>query len=105
MYAIVEAGGRQHRAEPGRIIKTEKLSANVGEEIVLDRVLALHDGEQLRVGSPYLSDVRVVGRVVQQGRGPKIRVFKYKPKKRYRRTRGHRQPFTVVEVLKIETES
>jgi len=102
VYAIVETGGRQHRAEPGRTIKTQKIDAAVGAEVVLDRVLAIHDGEKLQVGTPYIEGARVVGRVIQQGRDPKIRVFKYKPKKHYRRTRGHRQYFTVIEITKIE---
>ena len=103
MYAIVETGGRQHKAEPGRTIKTQKIDAAVGAQVVLDRVLAIHDGEKLRVGTPYVEGAVVVGRVVQQGKDPKVRVFKYKRKKHYRRTRGHRQPFTVIEVLNIET--
>lgn len=102
MYAIVETSGRQHRAQVGRIIKTQKLDAPVGAEIVLDRVVAVHDGSTLRVGTPYLAGTVVRGRVIQQGREPKIRVFKYKPKKHYRRTYGHRQPFTVVEITSIE---
>lgn len=102
MYAIVEAGGRQHKAEPGRIIKTQLIKTPVGDEVVLDRVLALHDGEKLRVGTPYLEGARVRGRVIQQGRDRKIRVQRFKRKKRYRRLTGHRQPFTVVEITAVE---
>jgi large subunit ribosomal protein L21 len=102
VYAIVETGGRQHRAEVGRIIKTQKLEAPVGTEVRLDKVLAVHDGAALRVGTPYLEGTVVTGRVIQQGRDHKIRVFKYKPKKHYSRTRGHRQAFTVVQVIGIE---
>jgi large subunit ribosomal protein L21 len=102
VYAIVEAGGRQHKAEPGRIIKTQKLDAPVGEQVALERVLAFHDGEKLRVGTPYLEGVRVIGRVVQQGRDPKIRVQKFKRKKHYRRIIGHRQPFTIVQVTAVQ---
>lgn len=102
MYAIVETGGRQHRAEPGRTIKTQRIEASVGEEVTLDRVLAVHDDNKLRVGTPYVEGVRVVGRVVQHGRDPKIRVVKFKRKKHYRRVKGHRQPFTVIEITAIE---
>lgn len=102
VYAIVETGGRQHRAQVGRVIKTQKLDAAVGSEVVLDRVVAVHDGSKLCVGTPYVAGAAVRGRVIQQGRDPKIRVFKYKPKKHYRRTYGHRQPFTVVEITSIE---
>jgi large subunit ribosomal protein L21 len=104
VYAILEVGGHQHRAEPGRVIKTQKLPVPVGAEVVLEQVLAIHDGEKLRVGTPYLSGARVLGRVLQQGRDRKVRVFKYKPKKHYRRTRGHRQPFTVVQITSIAIE-
>lgn len=83
-------------------MKTQKLAAEVGSEVVLDQVLALHDGDKLRVGTPVIEGAAVRGRVIQQGRDPKIRVVKYKRKKGYRRTIGHRQPFTVVEVTGIE---
>lgn len=84
-------------------MKTQKLAAAVGAEVVLDQVLAIHDGEKLRVGAPVVEGATVRGRVIQQGRDPKIRVVKFKRKKHYRRTIGHRQPFTVVEVTGIET--
>ncbi len=102
MYAIVNTGGRQHRAEVGRIMKTQKLAVDVGTEVVLDQVLAIHDGDKLRVGTPILEGASVTGRVIQQGRDPKIRVAKFKKKKGYRKTIGHRQSFTVVQVTGIE---
>ncbi len=102
MYAIVECGGRQHKAEPGSVIKTQKIEQDVGAEVVLDRVLAVHDDEKLRVGTPYLEGVKVIGRIIQQGKDPKIRVEKFKRKKHYHRVKGHRQPFTVLQILAIE---
>ena len=102
VYAIVNTGGRQHRAEVGRIMKTQKLAVDVGTEVVLDQVLAIHDGDKLRVGTPILEGASVTGRVIQQGRDPKIRVAKFKKKKGYRKTIGHRQSFTVVQVTGIE---
>lgn len=102
MYAIVETGGRQHRAEVGRIIKTQKMDVPVGAEVALDKVIAVHDGSALKVGTPHLDGAVVRGRVIQQGRDRKIRVFKYKRKKHYKRTYGHRQAFTVVQVTGIE---
>jgi large subunit ribosomal protein L21 len=102
VYAIVSTGGRQHRAEVGRIMKTQKLAAEVGSQVVLDQVLLIQDGDRLRVGTPVVEGASVTGRVIQQGRDPKIRVVKFKRKKHYRRTIGHRQAFTVVEVTGIE---
>ncbi|MGD9497767.1 MAG: 50S ribosomal protein L21 [Armatimonadota bacterium] len=102
MYAIVEVGGRQHIMEPDRVVKVDKLPAETGEQVTLDKVLAIRDDEgELRVGRPYLDDASVTARVVQQGRERKITVVKFKAKKRYRRKRGHRQPFTALQVLQI----
>lgn len=101
MYAIIEAGGRQHRAEPNKIVKMDKLDANTGDIVTFDRVLAVFDGENTRIGAPYVEGARVVGRVVQQGRDRKIVVFKYKPKSNYKRLRGHRQHFTQVQITEV----
>ncbi|HOB87844.1 MAG TPA: 50S ribosomal protein L21 [Bacillota bacterium] len=102
MYAIIETGGKQYRVEEGSVIKVEKLPVAKGEEIVFDRVLLFSDGGELEVGRPYLEGVLVKGKAVAQGRDRKIIVFKYKPKKNYRRKQGHRQPFTRVLIEKIE---
>lgn len=102
MYAIVETGGKQYRVEEGRVVRIEKLPAEKGEEVLFDRVLLFSDGTETRIGRPYLENCRVKGRVTQQGRGRKIVVFKYKPKKNYRRKKGHRQPFTEVLIKEIE---
>lgn len=102
MYAIVETGGKQYRVEEGRAVRVEKLPVEKGEEVVFDRVLFFSDGTETKVGRPFVEGCRVKGRVMQQGRGRKIVVFKYKPKKNYRRKKGHRQPFTEVLIKKIE---
>ena len=102
MYAIIETGGKQYRVEEGKAIRVEKLPVEKGEEVVFDRVLLCSDGSEIQVGGPYLEKCRVKGRVTQQGRGRKIVVFKYKPKKNYRRKKGHRQPFTEVLIKQIE---
>ena len=102
MYAIIETGGKQYRVEEGKAIRVEKLPAEKGEEVVFDRVLLCSDGSETQVGGPYLEKCRVKGTVRQQGRGRKIVVFKYKPKKNYRRKKGHRQPFTEVLIKQIE---
>lgn len=102
MYTIIETGGKQYRVEEGLRLRVEKLSAQKGEEVVFDRVLLYSDGAETRVGQPYVEGCRVKGRVTAQGRARKIIVFKYKPKKNYRRKRGHRQPFTEVLIEQIE---
>jgi large subunit ribosomal protein L21 len=103
MYAIVEVGGRQHRAEPESVIKVDRQDARAGDEIELDRVLAIRDDEgNLQVGTPYLDGATVTARVVEQGRARKIRVIKFKAKKRYKRQRGHRQHFTALHITGIK---
>lgn len=101
MYAIFEAGGRQHRAEADVTVKMDRLDAETGDIVEFDRVLAVFDGEEAVIGAPYVDGVKVTGRVVQQGKDRKIIVFKYKPKKHYKRTRGHRQHFTQVQITEI----
>lgn len=102
MYAIVETGGKQYRVEEGRSVRVEKLPVEKGEEVIFDRVLLYSDGTETEVGRPYLENCLVKGKVTLQGRGRKIVVFKYKPKKNYRRKQGHRQPFTEVLIQKVE---
>ncbi len=105
MYAIIETGGKQYRVEEGKTVRVEKLPAEKGEEIVFDRVLLYGGGGENEIGCPYLEGCRVRGRVTVQGRGRKIIVFKYKPKKNYRRKQGHRQPFTEVMINQIEVSA
>lgn len=103
VYAIMETGGRQYRIAPGDEIVVEKLPGEAGQEIQFDRLLMVveEQGSTL-VGAPYVAGARAVGTVVQQERGPKILVFKYKPKVNYRRRQGHRQDVTRVKVDRIE---
>jgi len=105
VYAIVDAGGKQYKAAPGDILIVDRLQAQVGEVIALGRVLLLRqeDGRTI-VGNPSVENATAYVRVLEHGRAPKIRVFKYKPKVNYRRRRGHRQPFTKVKVEKIEVQ-
>ena len=102
MYAIIDVGGHQHKAVPGKTIKMQKLDVPVGEQVVFDKVLALHDGEKLTVGTPYVEGAKVIGRVIQTDRDKKSIVFKFKRKKHYKKKQGHRQWFTVVEVLQVQ---
>lgn len=101
MFAIVESGGKQYRVSEGEMIDVERLAVAKGDTVTLDRVLMVADGDQVRVGKPLVEGARVQARVVDQGRGPKIIVFKYKPKIRYRVKSGHRQSFTRLRIEQI----
>ncbi|MCR4420823.1 MAG: 50S ribosomal protein L21 [Clostridia bacterium] len=102
MYAIIESGGKQYRVREGEVLRLERLAAEEGSTVAAGRVLAVGRGAELRIGQPEVDGVRVWLKVLRHGRGRKILVFKYKPKKNYRRRRGHRQDFTEVRVEKIE---
>ena len=101
MYAIVRTGGKQYRVEKGDTIYVERLAVPLGEQVALRDVLLL-GGEETRVGLPRVENVAVLAEVVGQGRDPKIRVFKYKKRKHYRRTRGHRQEYTALRIEAIK---
>lgn len=102
MYAIIETGGKQYKVQEGDVIYIEKLDANAGESVTFDRVLAVSKDNGLVTGAPLVSGVTVSGKVEKQGRGQKIVVYKYKPKKNYARKQGHRQPYTKVTIEKIQ---
>jgi len=103
MYAIIATGGKQYRVKEGDVIFVEKLNANEGDTVEINEVLAVvgSDGG-LKLGTPLVKDAKVTLKVLGHGKGRKIIVFKYKPKKNYRRKTGHRQPYTKVAVEKIE---
>jgi large subunit ribosomal protein L21 len=98
MYAVIQTGGKQYRVTPGELVKVEKLQGKKGDPIIFEKVLLTADGETVNIGSPYLSDAKVQGRIARQGRDRKILVFKYKKRKDYRKKNGHRQSFTLVKV-------
>ena len=103
MYAIVQTGGKQLRVAPGDVVRVEKLEAEVGGKVTLDRVLAVaKDDGQLVIGTPTVDGARVSAEVVEQGKLPKILVFRYKSKANERRRYGHRQPYTRVKIESIE---
>ena len=102
MYAIIETGGKQYKVTEGDTLFIEKLNADAGEAITFDKVLAVMDGEKATFGAPMVEGAKVGASVVKNGKGKKIMVFKYKPKKGYRRRQGHRQPYTKVTIGKIE---
>ena len=101
MYAVIRAGGKQHRVEPGDTFKVEKLDGEVGSKIELKDVLMIEDGGKVAVGSPLVPEASVQATVLGQDRNKKIIVFKKKRKKQYRRTRGHRQAYTELRVEEI----
>ena len=101
MHAIIETGGKQYKVQEGDLLYVEKLDAEPEAAVEFDRVLAVFEAEKIKLGSPYVPDVTVTGRVIKQGRQKKIIVFKMKPKKTYRRKQGHRQPYTKVRIESI----
>lgn len=102
MYAIIETGGKQFKVQEGDVLRVELLHAEVGETVVVDKVLMVNKDGQLSVGAPYVDGAKVSLKVEENGKGKKIVVFKYKAKKNYRKKKGHRQPYTKVTVEKIE---
>jgi len=101
MYAIFKSGGRQYEARPGHIVRMDKISGEIGEQVVLGEVLLFSDGDQVRIGQPLVEGVAVQAKIVEQGRLPKIVIFKHKRRKDYRKKMGHRQSFTAVRVENI----
>ncbi|WP_300380225.1 50S ribosomal protein L21 [Clostridium sp.] len=102
MYAVVSTGGKQYRVQEGDVLFVEKLNADVDSTVELTEVLAVSNGETLKVGTPVVEGAKVIAKVISQGKSKKITVFKYKAKKDYRRKNGHRQPYTKLVVEKIE---
>ena len=101
MYAIINTGGKQYVVEEGKVISIEKLDVEEGAEVTFDEVL-LVSGDDVKIGQPNVAGAKVTGKVLEQGKERKIRIFKYKAKSNYRRRQGHRQPFTKVKIEKIE---
>jgi large subunit ribosomal protein L21 len=101
MYAVVECNGKQYRAEVGAVLKVDRLDAEKGASVSLDKVLVL-SGDSVKVGAPYVSGAAVKTTVQDEIKGDKVVVFKYKPKKDYRRTQGHRQRYTLLKVDSIQ---
>ena len=102
LYAIIKTGGKQYKVAEGSEVIIEKLDAEEGSSVTFDEVLAIGEGEEIKFGRPVIEGAKVTGSVVKNGKGPKIRIFKYKHKTNYRRRQGHRQPFTKVKIEKIE---
>jgi ribosomal protein L21 len=101
MYAIIATGGKQIRVEEGRYVEIEMLDADVDATVTFDQVLLVSKDGNITVGAPIVSGAKVTGKVLRHGKGPKVIVYKMRPKKHYRRKRGHRQPFTRVMIESI----
>lgn len=103
-YAIVEDGGKQYKAVEGETIEVDRFASEVGDQVDLERVLLIADGDEVKVGTPLLEGAKVQATVVSQIKGPKVVVFKYKPKKRYRVKTGHRQRYTQLKIEAIQSK-
>ncbi len=101
MFAVFSSGGKQHRVTEGEIVRLEMLDAEPGQEVVFDKVLLVADGDNVSVGAPYVSGGRVTGQVVSHDRAKKIRIIKFRRRKNYMRTQGHRQWYTEVKITGI----
>jgi len=101
MYAVVKTGGKQYRVSAGEKLRIEQIGAEVGQEIVLDQVLLVADGEALKMGAPLVSGATVKAKVLGHGRGDKVHIFKMRRRKHYRKSQGHRQNYNEIEILGI----
>ncbi|KEI00996.1 50S ribosomal protein L21 [Clostridium botulinum] len=102
MYAVVQTGGKQYRVQEGDVLFVEKLNAEVDSNVELTEILAVNKDGKLVVGAPVVEGAKVVAKVLKQGKAKKVVVFKYKPKKDYRKKNGHRQPYTKLQIERIE---
>ena len=102
MHAIIETGGKQYKVTEGDTLFIEKLEAEAGQAITFDKVLAILDGDKATFGAPVVEGASVAATVVKNGKGKKVRIFKYNPKKGYRKRQGHRQPYTKVQLGAIQ---
>ena len=101
MYAVIESGGKQHRVEPGEVLRLERLDVAKGDTVEFEKVMLIGEGDQVPVGTPYIEGGKVSAQVLDHGRGDKITVIKMRRRKHYRRKAGHRQHFTQVKITGI----
>ena len=102
MYAIIESCGKQYKVSEGDVVYFEKSDSEEGKKVTFSNVILVSNDDKIEVGAPYVKGVKVEGKVVAHGKAKKILVYKYKAKKNYRRTQGHRQPYTKVEITSIK---
>ena len=105
MLAVIKTGGKQYLVEPGDKLKIEKVDKEPGKDTIFDEVLLFEKNKKLEIGTPFLKGVKVKAKVLEQDKHEKVIIFKYKPKKRYKKKTGHRQPYTLVEIKSIETKA
>jgi large subunit ribosomal protein L21 len=98
MYAVIKTGGKQYKVAPGEKIKVEQIAADVGQEVVIDQVLAVGNGADLKVGSPLVTGASVKATVLAHGKHDKVRIFKMRRRKHYKKSQGHRQTYTELEI-------
>lgn len=101
MYAVFQSGGKQHRVSEGQIIRLEKLEVETGSEVVFDEVLMVANGEDIKIGTPFVQDAKIKAEIVEHGRDKKINIVKFRRRKHYRKQQGHRQWFTDVKITEI----
>jgi large subunit ribosomal protein L21 len=102
MYAVIKTGGKQYRVTAGEKIKVEQIPADVGTEISLDQVLMVGEGDSVRIGTPVIGGATVTAKVIAHGRHPKVQIFKMRRRKHYRKSQGHRQNYTELEIASIK---
>ena len=101
MHAVIQTGGKQYRVSEGDLLRVEKLEQEEGSKIEFDNILMVVDGENVQIGTPYVAGAKVTATVQEQGRADKIMVIKFKRRKKYRRTQGHRQSYTALKIESI----
>ena len=101
MYAVIKTGGKQYRVSSGEKLKVEQLAADIGSQITIDQVLLVADGDKVSIGQPLVAGAKVEATVVNHGRADKVRIFKLRRRKHYKKQQGHRQNFTEIQVDKI----
>ncbi|MCX8581716.1 MULTISPECIES: 50S ribosomal protein L21 [unclassified Gilliamella] len=101
MYAVFQSGGKQHRVSEGQVVRLEKIEVETGAEVVFDKVLMVANGEDIKVGAPFVEGATVKAEIVEHGRGEKVKIVKFRRRKHYRKQQGHRQWFTDVKITAI----
>ena len=102
MYAVIKTGGKQYRVGEGDLLRVEKIKGEIGEVIEFEEILMIANGDRVEIGRPVLNDSKVVGEIVEQGKGKKVIVFKSKRRKGYSKKQGHRQQYTVLKIKEIK---
>lgn len=102
MYAVIKTGGKQYRVGEGDLLRVEKIKGEIGEAVEFEEILMIVNGERVEIGRPVLNDSKVVGEIVEQGKGKKVIVFKSKRRKGYSKKQGHRQRYTVLKIKEIK---